>query len=471
MNAVTPDVTAALRELLGADRVATDPASLEARRYDQWCANHLRDWRGEPPASPACVVRPQTVAEVQRLIRFANDRRIAVVPFGLGSGVCGGVVASPQTVILDMGAMNAVRGIDPVNLLASFEAGKNGAEAEEAVAAQGLTIGHWPQSVAISSVGGWVSTRASGQFSTAYGNIEDIIYAIEAVLPNGELVTLGKAPRAAAGPDLRHVLMGAEGTMGVITGVTLSLRRQPEQRDYSAWYCADMDAGFEAQRRIVQADWRPPVMRQYDGREVRRSFRDYEKDGAALLLMVHEGPRRRVAAELEDIGEIARGAGLTPADPQAVRGWMGHRNTVPSWRQMFERGFVADTVEISAPWTKIGAIYRDVVASLNKAEAIANASAHSSHVYRSGLNLYFSFAARPDDPARMEAIYFDCWRRVMEATAAHGGGIAHHHGAGRLRKPYLGLDLGEGGVRLLRSLKAAVDPHGIMNPGNLIPDA
>ena len=461
----------ALVSALGSDKVASDGEALNARRYDQWAVKHLRDWRGEAVAAPGWIVRPRSVEDVQTVVRLVNEHRVPLIPYGLGSGVCGGIEPTRDAILLDMGAMNRVRFIDSDDLLASFDAGLNGMEAEEAVAAQGLTIGHWPQSIAISSVGGWVSTRASGQFSTAYGNIEDIIHSIEAVLPTGELVTLGKAVRAAAGPDLRHLLMGAEGTMGVVTGVTLSLRAKPEQRGYSIFYADDMQAGFEAQRRIIRADWRPPVMRQYDGREVRRLFRDYERGGKAMLLMVHEGPQARIDAELAAMHEIAVSSGLEAGDPAAARQWIERRNHVPSWREMFERGYIADTVEISGRWSEIGVIYDDAIAALNALPGVVNASAHSSHVYRSGINLYFSFAATFDDTAQMEPAYFAGWRAIMEATARHGGGVAHHHGAGRLRKPYLHHDLGDEGVALLRRIKAALDPQGIMNPGNLIPDA
>lgn len=461
-----------LASAIGRDKVLTDAATLDAHRYDRWAVKHLRDWQGRPPERPGLVVRPGSVADVQKIVRLAGEHGIAVVPFGLGSGVCGGVEPTSASILLDMGAMSAVRSIDEHNLLASFDAGLNGMEAEEAVNALGLTIGHWPQSIAISSVGGWVATRASGQFSTAYGNIEDIIHSIEAVLPNGDLVTLGKAPRAAAGPDLRHLLMGAEGTTGIITGVTFSLRRKAEHRGFSAFFADDMDQGLEAQRRILHAGWLPPVMRQYDESEVKRLFGKWHRPGKSMLLLVHEGPKPRVAVEVEGVTEIARGAGLAVGDGTIASEWIGHRNQVSTWNDLFAIGVVADTIEISADWSSIGAIYRDAVASLNEVPGIVNASAHSSHAYRSGINLYFSFAARFEgDTSPMEATYFECWRRVMEATARHGGGVAHHHGIGRVRKPYLHHDLGTEGLALLRRVKAAIDPQGIMNPGNLIPDA
>ena len=466
-----PAIIEALRKAIGESKVLTDDHSLDERRFDYWVVSHLRNWRGEKLERPGVVVRPESTADVQAIVRVANQTATPLVPYGLGSGVCGGIQPDPSVILIDLSAMNRVREIDETNLLASFDAGTQGLEAEEAVAAHGLTIGHWPQSIAISTVGGWISTRAAGQFSTAYGNIEDIVYSIEVVLPNGDLVQLGKAPRAAAGPDLRHLVLGAEGTMGVVTGVTLALRRQPEERAYSAYYTPSLSAGFEAQRGIVQADWLPPVMRQYDASEVARNFKDHTSEDRGVLLMVHEGPSARVAAELEAVDSIARQAGLTPAPAEIGPHWMERRNHVPSWTQLFEGKLVADTIEVSAPWTRIDAVYEDAIASLREVEAVVIASAHSSHVYRTGINLYFTFVARHEDSGDMEATYLDCWRRVIEATARHGGGVAHHHGAGRLRKAYLVHDLGENGVSLLRRVKAAVDPQGLMNPGNLIPDA
>ena len=242
---------AQLAELIGDKQVLADAEDLAAHRFDRWCLKHWQDWQGEAIDAPACVVRPRDAADVQAVVRFAAEHNVSIVPWGLGSGVCGGVEPQANQILIDMSAMNQVLSIDEDNLLLTVEAGINGLVAEEAVSAKDLTIGHWPQSIGISSVGGWISTRASGQFSTAYGNIEDIVYAIEMVLPDGELVTLGKAPRAAAGPDLRHLALGAEGTHGVLTSVTLSLRRQPETQRFSAWYCADMASVSPARDRAA----------------------------------------------------------------------------------------------------------------------------------------------------------------------------------------------------------------------------
>jgi alkyldihydroxyacetonephosphate synthase len=465
---VTKSLATALERALGPGRVSTAAEVLASRRHDYWMVSHARDSAGRGAPQPACVVRPGSIEDVRRTLLVATERGAPVIPFGLGSGVVGAIIASPEAIVLDMGAMAATRFIDPVNLLASFDAGKMGLAAEEEVGSLGLAIGHWPQSVAQSSVGGWVATRASGQFSTGYGNIEDLVHSIEAVLPNGDLVVLGKGPRASAGPDLRHLMMGSEGTLGVITGVTFSLRRAPESRSLAAFEVKSMDQGFELQRQIIQSGWRPPVIRQYDAHESRRLRPEGQ---ACLILMIHEGPTSLVAAEVEAVRGLALAAGATPAASEIVETWLAHRNQVVPWDRILARGIVADTVEISGAWNQIGAIYRDALAALREIEGCLAASAHSSHVYRSGLNLYFTFAVQTTDAGAMEGVYFDGWRRIMEATAAHGGSLSHHHGIGRVRRPYLETELGASGVALLRRVKQALDPAAIMNPGVLIPDA
>ena len=459
-----------LAAAIGDAKVRTDDATLQERRHDYWVLSHLDDLQGRPAPKPACVVQPESVDDVVAVVNSCRENGVALIPFGLGSGVCGGIVSHPDSVLLDMSTMNRSRYIDETNLLASFDAGKNGGEAEREVAKHGLTIGHWPQSVDVSSVGGWVSTRAAGQLSTGYGNIEDVVYSIDAVLPNGEVLHAGKAPRAAAGPDLRHILMGAEGTMGVVTGVTFALRRAPERCAQTAFYAKTMEAGLEAQRVIVQSGWLPVVMRQYDAAETHRNFPDHAHGDDALIIMIHEGPAAKVEAELAGIRDIAEIMELAPAPEDVVTEWFEDRNHVHSWEFYLEKGSIVDTAEISAPWDKITGIYREVVQSLQSVNGILIGSAHSSHVYRTGVNLYFSFEARPENSEDMADVYNDCWRRIVETTAAGGGGIAHHHGIGRVRRNYLPHDLGDGGTALLRTLKRALDPTGFMNPGVLIPD-
>jgi alkyldihydroxyacetonephosphate synthase len=211
-------------------------------------------------------------------------------------------------------------------------------------------------------------------------------------------------------------------------------------------------------------------MRQYDSSEAFRNFPDQARGNDAFILLVHEGPAARVEAEMAACATLAAEAQCEAGSTASVEKWMEERNHVPTFESFLEKGVILDTIEIASTWDKIGAIYKDVVASLGEVENILNASAHSSHAYRSGINLYFTFAARPDDSKDMAATYEECWRRTMEATVANGGGIAHHHGIGRLRRDWMPMELGQAGVGLLRSVKQALDPTGFMNPGVLIPN-
>jgi alkyldihydroxyacetonephosphate synthase len=458
-----------LRQALGDGKVLTDDATRRARRHDTWVLSELADVAGNGAPLPLCVVRPANVADVVHVVNVCRDTKTPLVPFGLGSGVCGAVLADERSVVIDLGGMNQVRRIDPKNLLAAFDAGVRGSDAEDTLGKQGLTLGHYPQSIGVSTVGGWIATRAAGQFSTGYGNVEDIVFSIEAVLPNGDVIETKNTPRASAGPDLRHFLLGSEGTLGVVTGVTFSCRRVPETRVVTAYHAGSMSAGFELQREIVQRGFSPVVLRLYDAAESTRMFSAFAKPDDALLLAVHEGPEEKVVAEELGVANIAKAFGAATAPAAATERWMNDRNHVPTLRSFLENGMAVDTIEVAATWDKILGIYERAVTSLGQVPGILAASAHSSHVYRSGINLYFTFAARPEKASDLGATYLDCWRRVMEATIAGGGGIAHHHGIGRVRREFLEREIGKTGVAALRALKRALDPVGFMNPGALLP--
>jgi alkyldihydroxyacetonephosphate synthase len=460
-----------LRRALGDEAVRTEPDVLARHRRDAWVLSELRDLEGEPLGSPAALVEPAATDQVAAALRLCREARVPVVPYGGASGVCGGVLVPEGAVVLSTRRLDGLTALDDRDLLATFRAGTNGMAAERRVQEEGLTIGHWPQSIELSTVGGWVATRAAGQFSTAYGSIEDVLFALEAVLPDGTVVRTRGTPRASAGPDLRQVFLGSEGTLGVVTEVTFSLRARPEASRGQAFHFAGLEAGLEAIRRILRAGFRPPVVRLYDEIEATRSFGQWCPEGRAFLLLLHEGPASLVEAHGAGAAQIAGALGGAPADPAAVDHWLAHRNQVPGFRGFLERGIVLDTIEVGATWSRVAEVYRRVTESLREVEGILVASAHSSHSYRSGTNLYFTFAARPADRAQMAAVYRECWRRAMHATLDAGGGIAHHHGIGRVRRDALPGEIGAGGVALLRALKRALDPDGLLNPGVLLPDA
>jgi len=458
-----------LKQAIGPEKVKTDKATLHDHRRDWSVLNELADMQGRGAPNPACVVNPENPQDVVKIVKICNENRALLVPFGLGSGCMKGIFATPETVLLDMSSMNRIRNIDEKNLIATFDAGVRGADAEDAVAKKGMTLGHYPQSIDVSSVGGWVATRASGQFSSAYGSIENVVMGLEVVLPNGDLLETRLTPRAAAGPDLKYIFLGSEGTLGIVTAVTFSLRWKAEKREYTAFYAPDMEQAFELQRYIIQSGWMPPVMRQYDALETKRNFKAYARGDDCLLIMVHEGPKGRVDEEIKACLEMAKDLQCDEAPTETVADWLENRNHVVGWDTWLKQDIILDTIEMAATWDKIGPIYHNAIASLNKVDKMLGASAHSSHCYRSGINLYFTFAALASDPLNMEAMYYDCWRRVMEATIEGGGGISHHHGIGRVRRNYMPAEIGESGVNLLRNLKQTLDPNNILNPEILIP--
>ncbi len=459
-----------LRQAVGNDIISTDEHLLEERRHDYSVISQLDDLQGRAAPRPCCVAQPKQTADVVKIVNVCRESGVPLLPFGLGSGVVNGVMASPDVVLIDMGQMNRIRKIDTHNLLATFEAGFRGSDAETALNKQGLILGHYPQSMSVSSVGGWVATRACGQFSTAYGSIEDMVFGLEVVLPNGDIIETRQTPRAASGPDLKEIFLGSEGTLGIVTAVTFSVRWKPQKQDTTAFYMPDMATGFNLQRNIIQHGWEPPVMRQYDASETLRLFPDHARGEDCLLIMVHEGPAGKVVAEIKECQEIAADLKCDIAPVSVVEKWLEDRNHVPTFEEYLTQGVILDTIEIAATWDRIDDIYKTAVASLNEVENIANASAHSSHCYRSGINLYFTFAAIPSDSKNMSDVYYDCWRRVLEATIAGGGGISHHHGIGRIRRDWMPQELGKTGVALLQKIKKALDPANMMNPGVLLPD-
>ena len=464
------DVTERVRREIGDAAVVTEAEARAEHARDWWMLSEIDDFEGNPPAGPTAVVLPGSTEEVAAVLRIARETRTPVVPYGGGSGVCGGVRVDGPELVLSTQRLTGLVEIDDLNLLASFRAGTFGGDAERRVQEEGLTIGHWPQSIELSTVGGWVATRAAGQYSTGYGNVEDILFGLEAVLPDGSIVRTRATPRASTGPDLRQLFLGSEGTLGVVTETTFSLRPLPDVSRGAAYSFGGLGAGLDAIRRMMREGWRPPVVRLYDPAESARSFGAHCPDGRALLLLLHEGTEGAVAAEHDGCASTAAAAGGEPAPDEAVTDWLDHRNRVPGFRSFLEKGIVVDTIEVGATWDRVLPVYEAVTKSLQAVEGILIASGHSSHSYRSGTNLYFTFLARPAEPARLAETYRECWRRTVEATISNGGGISHHHGIGRIRRDALESEIGASGVSLLRAVKRALDPDDLLNPGVLLPD-
>ncbi len=462
------DIVEALRATLG-ERVVTDGETLDAHRHDYWALAQLRDLLGAGAPRPRAVVFAESTSDVAETLRVCRAHRTPVIPFGGASGVCGAIEAHPDAIVLSTRRMDGLVRLNDENLTATFRAGTLGINAENRVRQDDLTIGHWPQSVEVSTVGGWVATRASGQYSTGYGSIEDLLLALEVVLPDGSVIRTRETPRASAGPDLRQIFMGSEGTLGVVTEVTFSLRPLPEASLGQAWHFGAFADGLAAIRQLMRAGWRPPVVRLYDANESQRGFAKWCPLGRHLLLLLHEGAAPAVRVEAGAVSSLCVVGGGLATDSAAVDHWLEERNNVPSLRALNEQGLVVDTIEVACTWDRVARLYDTVTRSVREAPGVLLSSAHSSHSYRSGTNLYFTFAAHVDDRERMPDVYRECWDRTMRACVELGAGIAHHHGIGRVRRDRLADEIGDTGVELLRTLKRALDPDWLLNPGALLP--
>ncbi|MFN2427555.1 MAG: FAD-binding oxidoreductase [Candidatus Binatia bacterium] len=452
------------REISGL-KVVTDDAAIEARSRDYWMRSLLQS-RVDGAPKAAVVVRPTSAAQVAAVLAFADRTRTPVIPFGLGSGVCGAVLASGNEIVLDVSRMDRILEINEESLTVRVEPGMRGSDFEEALAARGYTMGHWPQSIGISSVGGWCATRASGQYSTLYGNIEQMLLGCEVALPSGRVMKLPSVPRSATGPDLKHLFLGSEGTLGVFTELTFRIHPAAAKKVGRAYSMPTLRSGLEALRLILRAGWTPAVTRLYDATEAGRNFA-VTADGNPVLLVMSEGEAARVDTEAAAMAAVITAQGGIDRGEEPVLSWLDHRNHVPSFEKLLSQGLVADTIEVAIGWDRIGDLFETVNARGGALEGVFAMSGHVSHCYTQGANIYFTFVAAEADPRAAIAIYDRAWRTTIETTIELGGTIAHHHGIGRVRKEWLRQELGEG-VALLTALKRAFDPNGIMNPGALV---
>lgn len=468
------DALASLAERLPEGAVSTHPGELTSRSRDAWPLAMLREARGERLPRPMAVVFPRSTDDVATTLAWASETGTAVVPRGAGSGVCGGAQAIWRGVVLDLSLMSRVLSVDQPSQAVEVEAGIRGDRLEAALGGRGLTLGHYPQSLAISSVGGWIAARSAGQASAGFGAIEDMVLGLVVVLAGGEAVRLPAVPRSAAGPDLRRLLVGSEGTLGVITEATLSVARIPQGYRWSVHRPSRMTAGMELAREVVQRDLRPTVLRLYDEADAAMTFGAVgHQDGPALVLGFADGPG--IETTLGGVGGAASTADAEPLPETYGEHWWAHRNdAVDLYRRimgeerMLGAGIVVDTMEVAGLWSRLPDLYGAVRAALAE-HAARPVAGHLSHPYRSGASLYFTFLLHGEDDQAAEDRYLTTWRNAARACRDAGGTISHHHGVGLLKAPFLEAELGSSGLATLRSIKGALDPHGVLNPGKLLP--
>jgi len=426
--------------------------------------------------APDAIVSPASHAEVVAALRVCDERGIAIVPFGGGTSVVGGVdpIAGVlrAVVALDLSATAGLLALDETSLLATFGAGTTGPQAEQLLGDRGFTLGHFPQSFEFASLGGFAATRSSGQASRGYGRFDDLVHALRVAAPAGEL-ELGHAPASAAGPDLRELFLGSEGAFGVITEVTVRIRRRPAATGYGSWTFPDFAAGAEALRELTQRSIRPTVLRLSDEAETRTNAAlggHFTRLRGCLAVATFEAETEADAASARAAADaVMRAHGGRDRGEDAARSWERGRFASPALRDtLLDIGVLAETLETATTWTALPALKAGVTAAI--AAQLGGRPiimCHVSHVYPAGASLYFTVVAPlGEDPVAQWSAAKDAASRAIVAA---GGTITHHHAVGRDHRPYLEAEIGALGVEILRAVKRAADPNGIMNPTVLVP--
>ena len=455
-----------LAELLGPHRVSTDPADLARHARDMSPGPIMAERRGEELPLPLCVVRPRSTDQVRAVVSWANSSGTSLVPYGGGSGVCR-AIESGGTVVVDLRAMDEILDFDEKSRLVRVQPGMMGPDLMKALHSWGYTLGHEPQSVKISTVGGWVSTMASGQLSARYGDIEDLVVALEAVLPIAGVVRSKVSPRRATGPDVASLMIGSEGAFGIITEVTLRVAPISDEAADRCVRFEHMTDGVKACRSIAQSELRPTLVRLYDRDDSTLFLRNHpDEDPGPLLLMSFEGGGSEARA---DAAVVLSGG--EPGNDDLVTHWWEHRNDMTEEYIGLMQGEglvgphgIVESIEVSGSWT----VLRDLYHSMKKAlEPHADfVGCHLSHVYPDGACLYFSLGRVAPDEEAAQAAMEGWWDAAMRSCLDAGGSISHHHGIGRSKSPWLRQELG-GWWEPLVAIKKALDPNNIMNPGVL----
>jgi len=443
---------------------------------------------------PDGVAFPASTAEVEELVLYAAENGVPLIPYGGGTSVVGHLDPPEDgrpALTVDLGGLDRLVGLDPRSRLATFGAGVRGADLEAALRARGYTLGHYPQSFEYSTLGGWVATRSSGQQSLGYGRIEDLFAGGYLVSPGGGL-RLEAHPASAAGPDLRHLVLGSEGRAGVLTEVTVRISLLPETEGFYGVFFPGWEPAVEAAREMVQSGTPLSMVRVSDPRETEtnlvlsagpRATGALERllaargvgAGKCLAILGAGGDRDRVRGIRREAMRISRRHGGVDAGSLPGRGWARSRFRAPYLRDaLWESGYAADTLETAAGWSAVqrtrGAVDRALNEALEDEGERAHVFSHLSHLYPTGSSIYTTFVYRSGtDPE----VTLDRWRRLKaaasEAVVAEGATISHHHGVGSYHAPYLESEKGALGVRAIGAAFGALDETGVMNPGALLP--
>ncbi|MEV7023814.1 FAD-binding oxidoreductase [Kitasatospora sp. NPDC093558] len=467
----------ALAAVVGEAHVSAADADRLPRAGGKSTPDLLRRRSREPQDAPDAVVLPGSEDEIAALLALCAEHRIAVVPFGGGTSVVGGL--DPErgglnaVISLDLRRFDALLDLDETSGEALLGAGLTGPAAEALLAERGHELGHYPQSFRFATIGGFAATRSSGQDSAGYGRFDDMVRGLRVVTPVGVL-DLGRAPASAAGPDLRELFLGSEGALGIITAVRVRVHPVPAVKAYEAWSFPDFATGSAALRAVEQQGTGPTVIRLSDEAETMVNLAMTEQIGGSpavsgcLAVTVFEGTAEQVAARHRLTREVLLAAGGTSLGEAPARAWEHGRFNAPYLRDsLLSAGALCETLETATNWSRLPHLRTAVTEALTTALPGALVLCHISHVYPTGASLYFTVvAALGEDPLPR---WGTAKHAACDAIIAAGGTITHHHAVGADHRPWMTDEIGELGVRILRAVKAELDPAGILNPGKLIP--
>jgi alkyldihydroxyacetonephosphate synthase len=475
--------------------ISTDPKV----RLDHAHGQSLPDWVGLRGGLlqhfPDGVARPASVEEVQELLSFAAEHDVSVIPFGGGTSVVGHLdVSSSPKAVLSLSLQNLQRliSMDPENMLATFEAGIRGPELEKRLNASGFTLGHYPQSFEYSTLGGWVATRSSGQQSRHFGRIDQLFAGGEIVTPRGTW-QLPPFPASAAGPDLRQILLGSEGRIGVLTKVTVRISHLPQKDDVYGFFFPTWDNGFDAVKAMAGAEILFSMIRLSNPTETATNLalagherqisllrrylrlRGLTGDRICMCLVGFTGSRRMTkAAKADALAIVRQNKGITLGKAMGTA-WKKNRFRSAYLRNtLWDLGYAVDTLETAITWDKVTttmqAIEESVANALAARDEKVHAFTHLSHVYSTGSSIYHTYIFRLFERPRTT---LEVWRSAKQAASrvivGAGGTISHQHGVGRDHRPYLSAEKGDLGISTLKTVFDHLDPGHLMNPDKLLP--
>lgn len=473
------DIASKLTELVDSANVITDEHALREASVDRFKKYTAVHGIFDGPI-PAAIVKPQTTEQVAAILQFAHDHLINIVPRTGGTATEGGLeTVVEDSVVLDGSMMDTILDINTIDMMATVQCGVPLRHLEDVLRGQGLTTGHSPQSKPIAQFGGLVATRSIGQFSTLYGGIEDMVVGLEAVFPSGVITRIKNVPRRAAGPDIRHIIIGNEGALCFITEVTVKIYPyRPENNRFFGYLFDDFADAVGALRELVTDGYRPSVCRAYSAADARQHF-DHFADGKNVVVLVAEGPKLLADATATAISELFAGRGATVIDPRLIEKWFDGLNWGTDKMEaekatMLREAHLGYTTEVSVDWSQVGDLYSAVINRIQdefpRASDLTLLGGHSSHSYQTGTNLYFVYdydiSCEPRE--EIELYHKPLNAIIVEEALRHGGSMVHHHGVGKYRTPWIHEEHGSA-YYLLAGLKKVFDPAGIMNAGTVYP--